>query len=305
VIGGPIFVQGLPGACREVFTGIPVSLIGSCVIERVAEIRVPHFQPALVRPCFASNASEIKVNNDARLRAEKLLGYTFKDPALLKESLTHASIADNRLQSNERMEFLGDAVLDLIVCEALYKRFPEYQEGELTKIKSAVVSRRTCAEVSQETGLIDLLLIGKGISSRDAMPSSLAAAVYESIVAAIYLDGGFEIVKEYVLRTMSPKIDIIAANTHQENYKAVLQQHAQKMLGATPLYELLDEKGPDHSKCFEVCVNVDGRRFMSAWGPNKKMAEQKAALLALEELGIFDAKEVDQMIESIAEDEED
>src|SRR5439155_1783598 len=141
------------------------------------------------------------------------------------------------------MEFLGDAVLDVIVCEALYLRFPEYLEGDLTKVKSAVVSRRTCAEISIETGLIDLLIIGKGISSRESMPPSLAAAVYESIVAAIYLDGGFDVVKEYVLKTMTPKIDIIASNTHQQNYKAVLQQHAQKILGAAPIYDLLDEKG--------------------------------------------------------------
>jgi ribonuclease-3 len=240
------------------------------------------------------------VNTEARERAEKIIQYTFTNPNLLKEALTHASIADSRLQSNERMEFLGDAVLDLIICEALYKRFPEYLEGDLTKIKSAVVSRRTCAEVSNETGLIDLLIIGKGISSREAMPSSLAAAVYESVVAAIYLDGGFEVVKQYVLRTMTGKIDSIASNTHQQNFKAVLQQHAQKMLGATPGYELLDEKGPDHSKCFEVCVVIDGRRFRSAWGPNKKMAEQKAALLALEELGVFDASEVDQAIDQIS-----
>src|SRR5205814_1252574 len=132
-----------------------------------------------------------------------------------------------------------------------------------------------CAEVSIETGLIDLLIIGKGISSREQMPSSLAAAVYESVVAAIYLDGGFEVVKEYVLRTMTPKIEEIASNSHQQNYKAVLQQHAQKLLGATPMYELLDEKGPDHSKCFEVCVVIGGKRHNSAWGPNKKMAEQK------------------------------
>src|SRR5436309_9953753 len=150
-------------------------------------------------------------------RAEKVLGYTFKSLDLLKESLTHASIADNRLNSNERMEFLGDAVLDLIVCEALYKKFPEYLEGELTKIKSAVVSRRTCAEVSNETGLTDLLIIGKGISSREAMPSSLAAAVYESIVAAIYLDGGIETVKEYVMRTMSAKEYSIAPNAHLQS----------------------------------------------------------------------------------------
>jgi ribonuclease-3 len=240
------------------------------------------------------------VNNEIRERAEKIIGYQFKDSNLLKESLTHASVADHRLLSNERMEFLGDAVLDLIICEALYLRFPEYLEGDLTKIKSAVVSRRTCAEVSNETGLIDLLIIGKGISSRETMPSSLAAAVYESIVAAIYLDGGFDVVKQYVLRTMTPKIEAIASNTHQQNYKAVLQQHAQKTLGATPIYELLDEKGPDHSKCFEVCVALDGRRFGSAWGPNKKMAEQKAALLALQELGVFDPGQIDQAIDEIA-----
>ena len=242
------------------------------------------------------------MKSETRQRAEEILGHSFSNVHLLKESLTHASIADNRLQSNERMEFLGDAVLDLIICEALYLRFPEYQEGELTKIKSAVVSRRTCAEVANETGMTDLLIIGKGISSRNEMPPSLAAAVYESLVAALYLDGGFEVVKAFVLRTMSPKIDAIAADEHQQNYKAVLQQHAQKLLAATPMYELLDEKGPDHSKCFEVCVCIGGRRFTSAWGPNKKMAEQKAALLALEDLGVFNARDVDAAIENIAEE---
>jgi len=243
------------------------------------------------------------VNSELRQRAETILGYTFSNPDLLKEALTHASVADHRLNSNERMEFLGDAVLDVIICEALYKRFPEYLEGELTKIKSAVVSRRNCAEVSVETGLIDLLIIGKGISNRETMPFSLAAAVYESIVASIYLDGGFEVVKQYVLRTMSGKIESIASNSHLHNYKAVLQQHAQKDQGATPMYDLLDEKGPDHSKCFEVCVRIEGRRFTSAWGPNKKMAEQKAALLALKELGVFDETEVDHAIDEIAEQE--
>jgi len=128
--------------------------------------------------------------------------------------------------------------------------------------------------------------------------------VYESIVAAIYLDGGFEVVKQYVLRTMRPKIDSISANSHQQNFKAVLQQHAQKMLGAAPIYELLDEKGPDHSKCFEVGVTVGGRRFTSAWGPNKKMAEQKAALLALEELGVLEPSEVDEAFQQVTGDEE-
>ncbi len=247
----------------------------------------------------------LSVNSEDRLRAETVLGYTFKNPSLLKEALTHSSIADNRLDSNERMEFLGDAVLDLIICEDLYRKFPQYNEGDLTKIKSAVVSRRTCAEVSMETGLTDLLIIGKGISSRHSIPSSLSANVYESIVASIYLDGGFEVVKDYVLRTMGPKSDAIAADATQQNYKAVLQQHAQKNLGFTPQYQLLDEKGPDHSKCFEVGVAIGGRRFTSAWAPNKKTAEQKAALLALEELGVLDAREVDEAIEEIVETDVD
>lgn len=224
---------------------------------------------------------------ETRQKAEKILGYTFKNPGLLVESLTHASIANSRLVSNERMEFLGDAVLDLVVCEALYVKFPEYLEGDLTKVKSAVVSRKTCAEISIETGLTELLITGKGISSRESMPSSLAAAVYESIIAAIYLDGGFEAARLYILQTIKPKIEAIAADEHQQNYKAVLQQHAQKAMGSTPVYEMLDEKGPDHSKCFEVAVTVEGRRFTSAWGPNKKTAEQKAALYALEELGVI------------------
>ncbi len=295
--------------CGRRGCGIPVSLIGACCRLTVTEIRVPARtlpnspdSNGLSSICFYRQDC---VNPQLREKAETILGYTFKSEQILLESLTHASIADNRLNSNERMEFLGDAVLDLIVCEALYLKFPNYLEGDLTKVKSAVVSRRTCAEVSNETGLTDLLIIGKGISNRELMPSSLAAAVYESIVAALYLDGGFDVVKEYVLRTMTPKINDIASNSHQQNYKALLQQHAQQALGATPMYELMDEKGPDHSKCFEVCVTVDGRRFTSAWGPNKKQAEQKAALLALEELGVLDAKEVDEAIEEIVENDPD
>jgi ribonuclease-3 len=241
------------------------------------------------------------VSPELQAKAQEVLGHQFHNLDLLEESLTHSSIADDRLDSNERMEFLGDAVLDLIVCEFLYKRFPTLHEGDLTKIKSAVVSRKICAEVALETGLADLLIIGKGITSRALMPLSLAAAVYESVVAAVYLDGGFEVVKAYVLRTMTPKVESVYANLSQHNYKAVLQQHAQKVMGGTPIYELLDEKGPDHSKCFEVCVTINGRRYNGAWGPNKKTAEQKAALLALEELGVIGKSEVEQVYDTLIE----
>jgi ribonuclease-3 len=241
------------------------------------------------------------VTDELRSRAEQLLNHTFQSVELLEKSLTHSSIADNRLNSNERLEFLGDAVLDLIICDELFRRFPEHSEGELTKIKSAVVSRRACCEVAQTLGLGELLLIGKGIGDRAHIPSSLIANVYESITGAIYLDGGYLAAREFVLRTMKPQVDAMSSTPNQQNYKAVLQQYAQKDLNGTPQYELLDEKGPDHSKCFEICVSIAGRRFTSAWGPNKKMAEQKAALMALEELGLCDRKEVDEAFEQLIE----
>lgn len=219
-------------------------------------------------------------------RAAEVLGYTFRDKAILEEALTHASSADSRLRSNERMEFLGDAILGCVVCEYLFANYPDLLEGDLTKIKSAVVSRRVCAQISLAINLSDLLNLGKGMSGRPGIPSSVAAAVFESIIAALYLDGGMEPAKEFILRHMTPHIQEAARSAHQSNFKSVLQQHAQKYLPTNPQYVLLDEKGPDHAKCFEVCVEIDGRRFSSAWANSKKEAEQKAALLALTELDI-------------------
>src|SRR5437764_3777377 len=123
---------------------------------------------------------------------QKAIGYHFRQPELLRASLTHTSGADTRASSNERLEFLGDAVLGLITCEQLYLRFPDYQEGDLTKIKSAVVSRRTCAQFSKGLGLGEYLFLGRGMNVRDSasVPSSMLADVYESLIAAIYLDGG-------------------------------------------------------------------------------------------------------------------
>jgi ribonuclease-3 len=218
-----------------------------------------------------------------------ILGYHFNDPNLLKEALTHASVADNRLDSNERLEFLGDSVLGLVVCHRLYELFPNYLEGDMTKLKSAVVSRATCAAVANAIGLTNLIYVGKGMSGRADRPSSLAAGVYESIVAAIYLDGGFEAARTFILQHMDPWIQEFAATSHQDNYKSLLQQYGQQELNGSPQYELLDEKGPDHSKCFEVRVVIGGRAFPSAWGPAKKPAEQRAALNALIELGVLAA----------------
>lgn len=221
-----------------------------------------------------------------REQAAQILGYTFINEELLREAMTHASIAGHRLQSNERMEFLGDAILGYVVCEYLFRHFPDLLEGELTKIKSAVVSRKSCAIVSQNMDLVQMLNLGKGMSSKKQLPPSVQAAVLESIIAAIYLDGGMVPVTAFILKHMVPFIDEYAGSSHQQNFKSVLQQYAQKHLPANPNYVLLDEKGPDHSKCFEVCVEIQGRRFSSSWGRSKKETEQQAALVALQELNL-------------------
>lgn len=216
---------------------------------------------------------------------QEAIGYSFKNPDLLVYALTHASIADSRIESNERLEFVGDAILGMVVCNELYHQFPEYLEGELTKIKSAVVSRRVCAQIARSLDLPRFLFLGKGMSTRGQVPSSLAAAVYEALIAAIYIDSGsIDEAKRFILATAADHIRRAAQTEHQRNFKSQLQQYVQQELNATPIYEMLDEKGPDHSKCFEVGVVIQGRRYRSAWGPSKKEAEQKAAYLTLREL---------------------
>jgi len=215
---------------------------------------------------------------DDRLAAcEELLGYRFEDRELLQRCLTHASIARTRLDSNERLEFLGDAILGAVTCELLFHRFPEEAEGELTRIKSIIVSRITCARISEEIGLDRCLMLGKGLSVGDQVPSSVVAAVFESLVAGIYLDGGLDAVRLFIHRWVEPEIDRTLETQHGKNFKSLLQQLAQKSMGATPVYMLLDEKGPDHSKCFKVSATVGSETYPPAWGPNKKEAEQRAA----------------------------
>jgi ribonuclease-3 len=219
-------------------------------------------------------------------RIEQTLGYQFKDHDLLQRAMTHASLVDSRLHSNERLEFLGDSVLGLIVCSYLYEEYPDLLEGEMTKIKSTVVSRRLCAEIAWALGLDEMLRLGKGMTKHASLPGSVLAAVFEALVGALYLDGGIEIARTFVLRLMKSRIEQAARSGHQHNFKSVLQQTAQQLMGQTPQYVVLDEKGPDHAKCFEVAVEIGARRFGSCWGPSKKQAEQDAALQALRELGL-------------------
>jgi len=217
-------------------------------------------------------------------RCERRIGYDFRDKSLLTASLTHASGAQHRLASNERLEFLGDAILGAVVCELLYCQYPDYLEGDLTKIKSVVVSRQTCAKISEALGLQEFLILGKGMSSHPSVPPSLLADVFESLAAAIYLDGGDSAVREFITRFMGPEIELAAAGELGGNYKSLLQQMAQRENGSTPTYLLLDEKGPDHSKCFKISAQIGHAQYQAAWGRNKKEAEQRAARNALAEL---------------------
>ncbi len=217
-------------------------------------------------------------------RCEERLQYRFEDRRLLREALTHASGADHRLTSNERLEFLGDAVLGAVVCDRLYRKYPHCLEGELTQIKSVVVSRKTCVELSRELEIHQFLVIGKGIGAQDQVPHSLLADVFESIVGAIYLDGGFQAARDFLLPLIEPVIDATSEGLAGANYKSQLQHLTQRLFQQTPTYQLIEERGPDHSKSFRICVIIEGKTFSEAWGNTKKSAEQSAAALALDQL---------------------
>jgi ribonuclease III len=227
------------------------------------------------------------MDKDTLQEIEPILGRDFTDLTLLSKAFTHSSSVDNRLESNERLEFLGDAVLSIVICQVLFEKFEHYGEGELTKMKSMLVSRGTCAQVARRLGLPRFLVVGKGMVSHKAFPTSLAAGLLEAVIAAVYLDSGFEAARDFILQNFATLIDQIDAEEARGNYKSLLQQHAQDQFNAAPIYVLLDEKGPDHNKCFESEVVIDQRHFPSAWGANKKEAEQKAAYNALIELGVI------------------
>jgi ribonuclease-3 len=228
------------------------------------------------------------MDEDTLRQIEQIIGYEFSDKDLLVKAFTHSSAVDNRLSSNERLEFFGDSVLALVICQALFENFTNYLEGDLTKIKSRLVSRETCAQISGQLGLQKFLKVGKGMVSNRALSGSLAAGVLETVIAAIHIDGGFEAARDFILRNYGPLIEQSDAEQDHGNFKSLLQQYSQEQYTATPSYILLDEKGPDHNKCFELEVVIEDRHFPSAWGSNKKEAEQKAAFNALVELEVLE-----------------
>jgi ribonuclease-3 len=222
------------------------------------------------------------VTDQDRLReCQEAIGYLFRSPDLLRKALTHSSIKDAQNPSNERLEFLGDSILGMIVSEYLYATLPEVDEGELTRVKSVAVSASVLAKCAKRLGFEEFLRVGKGIAMRARLPRSILANAFEAVTAAIYLDADLADARLFVLQNLALRIEEVLEDRHTRNYKSLLQQVTQRDFSATPTYRVVSEEGPDHQKRFSVVAEIDGTAYEAATGRSKKEAEQEAARHAL------------------------
>jgi ribonuclease-3 len=232
----------------------------------------------------------LKVDNTEIMKklkdCQQTLGYSFKNIKLLENALTHTSFKTPYNPSNERLEFLGDAILGMVISEYLFKKFPNYSEGKLTKIKSVVVSSVTLAKIGIEMDLKRHVSVGKGLTTGSSLPKSLIANVFEAIIAAIYIDGGLKAVFDFILKHLDSEIDIVCNNKHEKNYKSILQHFCQKEQGHIPKYKIIKQSGPDHKKTFEVVTLINNVEHCTGLGNNRKNAEQIAARKTLESLAV-------------------
>ncbi len=217
---------------------------------------------------------------------QQTLDYSFKNVKLLENALTHTSFKTPYNPSNERLEFLGDAILGMVISEYLFKKFPDYAEGKLTKIKSVVVSSATLAKIGTEMNLKRHISVGKGLTTSSSLPKSLIANVFEAIIAAVYIDGGLKAVYDFIVKQLSKEIDIVCNNKHEKNYKSILQHFCQKQQGNIPKYKIIKQSGPDHKKTFEVITTINNVEYCTGQGDNRKNAEQVAARKTLESLAV-------------------
>jgi len=221
-------------------------------------------------------------------RLEERLGYNFKDRSFVLEALTHRSYAHEKKnkQNYERLEFLGDAVLQLIVTEYLLDRYKDYDEGLLSKLRGYFVSEGFLSRIALELELGDHLLLGKGEkASGGKYKESLLCDIFESIVAAIYLDGGYDEARNIIITHFGSRIDEDISNSTFVDAKSELQKITQRKYGTLPEYTVLDEKGPEHDKIFVVKVIVEDLVTEKGIGKTKKSAEKDAAKNALKKLG--------------------
>ena len=217
------------------------------------------------------------------------IGYRFRDRGLLEHALTHksrsAEDATGGVADNESLEFLGDAVLGLIVADTLFHQYPAYNEGQKSKVKAAVVSTQTLARQAEDIRLGDHLILGRGEEKTGGrFKQALLADAYEALIAAIYLDGGLDAAGAFLRRELKPAIDAGVAQTFAPDYKSALQEKLQALGHPLPEYRLSGSEGPDHRKTFNIEVVVNGEVFGAATGRAKKEAEQEAARLALARL---------------------
>lgn len=222
-------------------------------------------------------------------KLETNLKYTFKNKKLLKNALSHSSYANEqrgKVSSNERLEFLGDSVLSIIVSEYIYNNFPSLPEGQLTRLRASLVCEKTLCEFSKQLCIGDFLLLGKGEKANggEHRPSILADA-FEAVLAAMYLDGGMEVARAHVLRFVTEELHHFEHENFKD-YKTELQEIIQRNPEEQLTYVLTAESGPDHDKCFTVEVHLNSNIIGMGTGRSKKNAEQSAARKALELMGI-------------------
>ena len=219
---------------------------------------------------------------------QKRLGYTFKKPELLELALTHPSVSHElgeKMENNQRLEFLGDAVLQLIISAELYKRFPTRDEGSLSKSRARLVNREALAERAREVHLGKELSLSRGEDRNDGRnrPSALADA-FEAVVGAIYLDGGFIKVKKFIHTQFANQFTEADSGRHKGNPKGELQEILQGKSSVAPEYRLLETEGPDHDRSFICAVRHSGRELARGSGKSKKNAEMNAAAAAIDSL---------------------
>ncbi len=218
------------------------------------------------------------------------LGYSFKNPKILIESFTHKSVLngqkDRLLECNERLEFLGDAVLDLVMSDKLMDAFPTHSEGDLTKKRASLVNETALSEVALDLELNKYVQMGRAeIEVQMNTNPRILASTLEALIGALYIDGGFEVVKTILDSLFAAKIEKLKMGVSDfEDFKTRLQEIIQKKYHLTPTYNLTGSTGPEHQKIFEVEVLLEGKVLARATGRNKKIAEQNAARIALEEL---------------------
>jgi len=220
---------------------------------------------------------------------EREIGYRVTHPSLFAEALVHRSylqfINDSRAKSNERLEFLGDSILNFIVGEHLYHTFPNAEEGALTRIRSRLVNRKALAQYAREVHLNDFLLMSSSAAqSLEKGSESILVDAYEALIAAIYLDGGFNAAKQFITRKILSSVDQEFFESSDENYKSMLLEYSQANSLGIPRYNIIKEEGPDHDRTFTVEVILENERCGIGVGKNKKDAEQQAACKALERL---------------------